>query len=147
MSKIIADTTCRLPLTEMAEMGIDVIPQIIIFDENLYRDVYEIDNATFLAKLKETKALPKTSAPPPTLYEPILKTYAEAGESVMIPTSSSDLSGTYRPAQVASESVPEVDLHILVTRTFAGGLGSLVKKAHQKAIEGQQPAYIIENLE
>ena len=104
MTKIIADTTCGLPLTEMAEMGIDIIPQIIIFDDKTYRDDNEIDNATFLTKLKETNALPITSASPPALYEPLFNTYAAAGESVVIPTSYSVLSGTYRAAQVASES-------------------------------------------
>ena len=39
MTKIIADTTCGLPLSELARLEIDVIPQIIIFDEESYRDV------------------------------------------------------------------------------------------------------------
>jgi len=38
MIKIIADTTCGLPLDELAQLGIDVIPQIIIFDGKPYRD-------------------------------------------------------------------------------------------------------------
>ncbi|MBG0770480.1 MAG: DegV family protein, partial [Anaerolineaceae bacterium] len=38
MTKIIADTTCGLPLAELAAMGVDVIPQIIIFDDQPYRD-------------------------------------------------------------------------------------------------------------
>ncbi len=146
MTKIIADTTCGLPLTELADMGVDVIPQIIIFDDKSYRDDKEIDTATFLKKLKESKSLPKTSAPPPALYEPLFKTYAAAGESIVIPTPSSELSGTYRAAQVAAESVPEADVHIIDTRTIAGGLGSLVKQAHHYAIKGQEPEIIIDNL-
>ena len=57
MTKIIADTTCGLPMEELAAMGIEVIPQIIIFDETPYRDDTEIDTPTFLAKLKEAKDL------------------------------------------------------------------------------------------
>jgi len=68
MTKIIADTTCGLPLNELADLGIDVIPQIIIFDGKPYKDDSEIDTPTFLAKLKKAKELPKTAAPPPAQH-------------------------------------------------------------------------------
>lgn len=146
MTKIIADTTCGLPMEELAAMGIEVIPQIIIFDETPYRDDTEIDTPTFLAKLKEAKDLPKTAAPPPALYEPLFRKYAEQGESIVIPTPSTYLSGTFRSAEVASENVPEADVHILDTRTVAGGLGVLVKMAKKWADEGLAPEIILEKL-
>jgi DegV family protein with EDD domain len=146
MTKIIADTTCGLPLEELAALGVDVIPQIIIFDGHPYRDDTEIDTPTFLAKLTEAKDLPKTAAPPPALYEPLFKAYAEAGEPIVIPTPSTELSGTYRSAEVAHENVPEADLYLLDTRTIASGLGTLVKKAKQWADAGKAPEQIITDL-
>ena len=146
MTKIIADTTCGLPLEELAALGVDVIPQIIIFDDHPYKDDSEIDTPTFLAKLKEAKELPKTAAPPPALYEPLYAKYAEAGESIVIPTPSGEVSGTFRSAEVAHENVPQADVHILDTRTIAGGLGVLVKKAKQWADEGKAPEEIVEDL-
>ena len=146
MTKIIADTTCGLPLDALAALGIDVIPQIIIFDEKPYRDDTEIDTPTFLSKLKEAKELPKTAAPPPAMYEPLYKKYAEQGESIIIPTPSTYLSGTFRSAEIASENVPEADVHILDTRTVAGGLGVLVKMAKKWSDEGMEPERVIEKL-
>jgi len=146
MTKIIADTTCGLPLDELADLGIDVIPQIIIFDGKAYKDDHEIDTPTFLSKLKSAKELPKTAAPPPALYEPLYRAYAEQGHSIIIPTPSTDLSGTFRSAQVAAENVPEADVHILDTRTVAGGLGVLVKKAKMWADQGKDPETILEDL-
>jgi DegV family protein with EDD domain len=146
MTKIIADTTCGLPLEELAAMDVDVIPQIIIFDGHPYRDDTEMDTPTFLAKLTEAKELPKTAAPPPALYEPLFKACAEAGEPIVIPTPSAELSGTYRSAEVAHENVPESDLYLLDTRTIAGGLGTLVKKAKEWADEGKAPEQIITDL-
>jgi len=55
MTKVIADTTCGLPLEELAALGVDVIPQIIIFNDKPFKDDSEIDTPTFLAKLKEAK--------------------------------------------------------------------------------------------
>lgn len=147
MVKIIADTTCGLPLKELAELDIDVIPQIIIFDGKPYRDDTEIDTPTFLSRLKEAKELPKTSAPPPALYEPLFKKYGQQGYSIVIPTPSSALSGTFRSAEVAAEAVPEAKVHILDTRTIAGGLGVLVKKAKDWADEGKDPETIINDMQ
>ncbi|MEA3326394.1 MAG: DegV family protein [Chloroflexota bacterium] len=146
MIKIIADTTCGLPLTELEVLGVDVIPQIIIFDEEPYRDDHEIDTPTFLEKLKQAKTLPKTAAPPPAFYEPLYKAYAKEGVSIVIPTPSTELSGTYRSAVVAAEMVPEADVHILDTRTIAGGLGTLVKKAKAWADEGKAAETIVHDL-
>lgn len=146
MIKVIADTTCGLPLEELAALGVDVIPQIIIFDGKSYRDDTEIDTPTFLAKLQEAKELPKTSAPPPALYEPLYDACAKAGCSIIIPTPSTELSGTFRSAEVAAENRPGLDVHILDTRTIAGGLGVLVKKAKQWADDGQDPETIITGL-
>lgn len=147
MIKIIADTTCGLPLRELENLGIDVIPQIIIFNEKPYRDDSEIDTPTFLSKLKEAKELPKTAAPPPALYEPLYRKYAEQGRSIVIPTPSTELSGTYRSAEIAAGNVPEADVHILDTRTIAGGLGVLVKKAKQWSDEGKDAETIIDDLQ
>lgn len=146
MIKVIADTTCGLPLDELAALGVDVIPQIIIFDGKPYRDDTEIDTPTFLAKLQEARELPKTAAPPPALYEPLYEAYGKAGYAVVIPTPSTELSGTFRSAEVAAESHPDVNVHILDTRTIAGGLGVLVKKAKQWADERKDADAIIADL-
>lgn len=146
MVKIIVDTTCGLPLEELEALGIEVIPQIIIFDDVPYRDDTEIDTPTFLSKLKDAKELPKTAAPPPAMYEPLYREFAKQGHSIVVPTPSAELSGTYRSAEVAAEMVPEADVHILDTRTVAGGLGTLVKKAKAWADEGMEPEKIVEEL-
>ena len=147
MVKIIADTTCGLPMNELTALGVDVIPQMIIFGDQSYRDDIEIDTPTFLEKLSEAKELPKTSAPPPALYEPLYLDYSQKGFSIIIPTPSAELSGTYRAAQVAAENVPGADVHIMDTRTIAGGLGVLVKKAKFWADEGKTPETILKDLE
>jgi len=146
MTKIIADTTCGLPISELAALDILVIPQIIIFDNKAFQDDHEIDTSTFLSKLKKAKELPKTAAPPPALYEPIFQECAKNGESIVVVAPSSDLSGTYRSAEVAAEMVPSADVHFVDTRTVAGGLGTLVKKAKEWADDGKSPEIIIEEI-
>ena len=71
MTIIVADTTCGLPHKLLAERGILVIPQVVIFGEESYHDDEDFNTAEFLQKLKASSGLPKTAAPPPSLYFPI----------------------------------------------------------------------------
>ena len=52
MTIIVADTTCGLPRDLLAQRGIPVIPQIVMFGEDSFHDDKEMDTATFLQKLK-----------------------------------------------------------------------------------------------
>ena len=69
MVTLVTDTTSSIPVEEAERLGIPYIPQIIVFGDQTYRDDTEIDIATFLKKLRESVALPKTAAPPPVLFE------------------------------------------------------------------------------
>jgi len=146
MIRIIADTTCGFPLQLLSDLGIDVIPQIISFGDDSYRDDFEIDSPTFLRKLKSSSTLPKTSAPPPILYQPLFSKYIQAGDTILVITPSSDVSGTFRSACMAAEEFPGADIHILDSRTVAGGLGSLVIQAQTWVKEDMPIDVLISNL-
>ncbi|MCJ7696610.1 MAG: DegV family protein [Anaerolineaceae bacterium] len=136
MIRIIADTTCSLPLETLAALGIDTIPQIIIIGEDSYRDDTEIDSPTFLRMLKTSPILPKTAAPPPYLYLPLFEKYSKLGDTILVITPSSEVSGTFSRATIASEEFPDADIHIIDSRTLAGGLGSIILQAHKWVQEG-----------
>jgi len=146
MIRLITDTTCGLPLSLLAEKGIDVIPQIIIFGDQSYRDDHEIDSDTFLEKLKASSILPKTAAPPPVLYHPFFREYAQKGDTILVLTPSGEVSGTYRSASIAAEEFPEADIHIVDTRTIAGGFGALVLQAKDWIDHGMVIAELKENV-
>ena len=67
MIRVIGDTTCGITLQQAKDLGIEFIPQLIVFGDTTYRDDTEIDSETFVRKLKESSELPKTAAPPPAL--------------------------------------------------------------------------------
>lgn len=136
MVTIVADTTASLPKARYPELGIPLLPQIIIFGDKEYRDDTELDTAAFLQKLRSSTILPKTAAPAPALYHPIYKKGIENGGSVVVIVPSSDLSGTFRSATVAAEEYPNADIRVIDTRTVAGGLGSIVLQAHDWAQQG-----------
>ncbi len=146
MVKIVADTTSGLPLDLADRLGIAMIPQIVIFGEESYRDDTELDTATFLRKLRASSTLPKTAAPPPALYNPIYEDAARRGESVVVVAPSSKVSGTVRAASVAAQDFPGLEVHVVDSQTIAGNLASLVLLAHEWASNGLEAGAIVARL-
>ena len=131
MVRIVTDTTSGLTL-EMAEsLGVALIPQIVVVGDESYRDDTELDTVAFLEKLKTSPVLPKTAAPPPSLYKPIFDEYQATGETVICLHPSAKVSGTVRSATVAKRDYPDADIRVIDTQLVAGPLGSVVHLAAQ----------------
>ncbi len=147
MTIIVADTTCGLPRDLLAQRGIPVIPQIVMFGEDSFHDDKEMDTATFLQKLKASKSLPKTSAPEPPLYFPIFKEAQEKGESVIVVAPTGKASGTVRSAQTAALEFPKLDVRVVDTLTISCNLASLVLVADDMAKAGESADAIMAKLD
>ena len=134
MTKIIADTTSCLPAIVQKEFNIPVVPQMIHFGEESFTEGLDIDNQSFLKKLRSTKDLPKTSAPPPELFASLFKSHTNPDEPIFCIHPSADLSGTVRSALTAKLEFPNLNIEVIDTRLVASPLGSVV---HQAAIWNQ----------
>lgn len=143
MAIIVADTTCGLPRDLLAQRGIPLIPQIVIFGEDAYHDDKELDTATFLRKLKASATLPKTAAPEPPLYFPIYTEAQEKGESVIVIAPSAKVSGTVRSAEVAAQEFPDLDVRVIDSLTISCNLGSMVLVADDMAKAGASAEEIV----
>jgi len=132
---IVADTTCGLPHKLLAERGIAVIPQVVIFGEQSYHDDENFNTAEFLQKLKASSGLPKTAAPPPSLYFPIYEEAQRKGES-----------GTFRSAETAALDFPDVDIRVIDTQTISCNLGSMILMADTMAKAGKSADEIVVKL-
>jgi len=146
MTIIVADTTCGLPRDLLAQRGISLIPQIVMFGEDSFHDDKEMDTATFLQKLKASKNLPKTAAPEPPLYYPVFKQAQEKGESVIVVAPTSKASGTARSARTAALEFPDVDIRVVDTLTISCNLGSLILIADDMAKAGESADEIVAKL-
>jgi DegV family protein with EDD domain len=146
MVKIIADTTSGLPREMLRTLGITLIPQIVCFGEDSYRDDTELDTALFLEKLKASTLLPKTAAPPPGLYHPAFEEALKSGEDVVVVAPSAKISGTVRSAEVAAQDFPKLNVHVVDTQSIACNLASLVLLAHQWANQNVDAKTIVKRL-
>ena len=147
MVTIFADTTSSIKVDKAKELGIEYFPQIIIFGDESYRDDSEIDSNSFLKKLTSSSTLPKTAAPPPSLYNPIFEKHIALGNSILVLTPSLKVSGTFRSAEVAKKDYPEADIEVIDTLAIGASLASIVKTANRWAKNGESMKEIIEKLE
>jgi fatty acid kinase fatty acid binding subunit len=136
LTRIVTDTTCGLAPEIAHRLGIPLIPQIIHFGEESFREGVDIDHATFISRLRTGKDLPKTAAPYPGDFLEVFDALARAGETVVCVHPSSEVSGTVRSALTARETFPEADIRVIDTRTIAGPLASMVLAADRLAREG-----------
>ena len=123
-----------------------MLPQIVIFGENSYRDDTEIDTETFLTKLKASSILPKTAAPPPVLYHPIFQAALEKGETVIVIAPSAKISGTVRSVQTAAADFRDLRVHVIDAQTIAGNTATLALLAAQWAAEGADDDSVLARL-
>lgn len=143
MITIIADTTSCLAPEIASNLDIPYLPQLIIFGDQTFRDDTELNSDAFIQRLKTSPTLPKTSAPPPSLYTPIYEKWSKMGSDMIVLCPSSDLSGTTRSASIAAQDFPDAKIHIIDTRTIGSGLAELILYARELAQEGHTADEII----
>lgn len=146
MIKIVADTTSVIEPSEAKELGIEMIPQIIIIEDKSYRDDNEITTEEFLSKLKTSPVLPKTAAPPPSLYTPIFEQVNKNKDTALVICPSAKVSGTVRSATVAAQDFPDADIRVIDTLTIGPALGTLVYKAKEWADAGLSADVIVDRI-
>lgn len=136
MTRIIGDTTSGITLAAANELGIDLIPQYVVFGEESYRDDTEITGEAFVRKLEASKQLPKTNAPPPALYYPIFDQMQEKRDNAIIICPSPHVSGTYRSALTAKAEYPNLDIRVIDTGIVGCGDAMLLMEARKMANAG-----------
>ena len=141
--KLIVDST--FDITPQVRARVDVVPLTIHFGEQEYIDGITIDSKTFYEKLVESDVLPSTSQATPAAFGEVFEKVAAAGESAVVLTLSSKLSGTYQSAVIAAQDFENI--YVVDTGSAAIGAGILAELAQQLADSGMDAAAIAARLE
>jgi len=99
---IVTDSVADLPPQLAEEFGITVVPLVVRFDTESYRDGFDLSPDEFYEKLRTSKVLPASSVPPPVAFTDAYDKLAEKTHAILVISLSSKLSATY---QVAMEAV------------------------------------------
>ncbi len=148
--KILTDSGCDLPKDILEEYNIDLLPIIVIDDEKEYLDGKTIDPKEIYDNMRDGKSY-KTAQISPKMFQEKFEELAKKGESVIYVAFSSGLSGTYQTSLLVLDSLkdeyPNMDIHIVDSRSASLGFGLLVYKAGKMAKEGRSKEEILRMLD
>lgn len=142
-TRIIVDSTTEL-MPEYRER-VKVIPLIVRFGEEEYIDGVTIDHKTFYEKLIESDVLPATSQANPDTFMRAFDEIKAAGESAVVITLSSKLSGTYQSAIIAAEDYDNI--YVVDSGTVTIGASILTELALKYLDEGMDARAVADKLE
>ena len=140
--RIIVDSTADLPAHVREQVA--VVPLMIQFGQEQYVDGVTITHTGFYEKLVESDVLPTTSQPSPQAFAAAYEEVLAAGETPVVITVSSALSGTYQSAVIAAQDYPQV--RVVDSKTVAIGAGILAELAVKWAQAELDADLIVEQL-
>ncbi len=100
--KIVTDSVSDLPPEVAKELGITVVPLIVRFGTEVFRDGVDLTTEQFYEKLTHSKILPTTSVPSPGTFAEVYDKLAEETDEILAVILTSKLSATY---EVALQSI------------------------------------------
>lgn len=112
MIGIITDSTCDIPEDLLEQYGIIVVPSVVIWSEDQYRDRVDLKPLDFYRRLKADPVLPHSSIPCIQDFQVAYENAIQRGaNSLIVLTVSSAMSGTYQLAKtIANELTLPVEV-------------------------------------
>jgi DegV family protein with EDD domain len=127
---LVTDSTSDIPPSDAQALGVSVVPLVVRFGNEQYRDGVDIDADGFYAKLEHTDVHPTTSQPSPEVFAALYRTLLENPEDHVVGLHiSSKLSGTLQSAHLAAQEFDANRVHLVDTESVSGGLQLLVRAA------------------
>ena len=140
---LIVDSTADV--SEAIRPRLTVVPLTVHFGSEEYIDGVTISKQEFYEKLIESDVLPSTSQATPAAFSEVFAGIAERGESAVVLTISSKLSGTCQSAMIAAADYPGI--YVVDSQSAATGTGILAELALRLIDGGLSAADVAARLE
>lgn len=144
--KIIIDSACDIEKADADKLGLTFLPLKTIFGEEEFLDGITISHMEFYEKLIESEHLPTTSQIPPHEYESVFEKIKANGDTAVVITLSSKLSGTYQSANIARDGYEDC-IWIVDSENVSIGQQILIRYACQLRDEGLSASEIASKLD
>ena len=146
MIRIVADSSCDISQDEAKKLNIEIAPIPVSFGNDTYMDGIDINADKFYEMLVNSKELPTTAQVNPLEYIERFEEVAKTGDSLLIITLSSKLSGSYGNACMFRKEVDYPEIEIVDSLNTMNMMKILVREAVKKRDEGLNVHEIAEYL-
>ncbi len=139
---IVTDSTCDLDQEVIDRYGIKVLPIIVDFGTQTYRDGINLTADEFFEKLTPGEDFPTTSQPAPGVFIDYYQQLADEFDQVISLHLSAGLSGTAETARLAADQVADLEVEVIDSASISLGLGFQVLLAARMSAAGSSLAEI-----
>lgn len=143
--KIVTDSTITVEPELIDKYGITIVSLAILIDGVLYQDT-DLTAADFMAKMKASKNLPKTSQPPVGVFAEVYDQLAADGSEIISIHLTQALSGTVEAARQGA-MLSQADVTVIDSDFIDQGLKFQVIEAAKMAADGASKAEILAAIE
>ena len=137
--QILTDSTSDILPEEAEQKGVRVVPLLVNFGEEAFRENVEITHQEYFRRLAQAESLPTTSQPTPQDFLAHFEQVQDAGDSLVCVLLASKLSGTFQSAQLAKELSGYDEIYIVDSQQALCGLRMLVVVSYTHLCRGPQP--------
>jgi DegV family protein with EDD domain len=146
--RIVVDSTADLPPEITSELRIEVVPCLLRFGNQVFREGVDISRAEFLARLQSDPHFPRTAAPAPGAFEDTYGRLAAKTDSIVSIHLSPQYSGIFNAARLGAEAAAG---RLRVVPVDSGqislGMGLIAMAAAEAARDGATLAQVLELVE
>ena len=144
---VVTDSTADLKPAVQERFGLVVVPLIVNWDGQTFRDKIDLTTADFYQRLRTSKTLPKTGAPSMAAFEAAFREQLKTHDALISVNLASKLSGTYEVARKAAASVDPQRISVVDSGSVSVCLGWLAEMAATLAQQSATPVEIVKQLE
>ncbi len=144
--KFVIDSASDVLPEEAKALGVAHLPLTVTFGTETYEDSVTLSHAEFYEKLTTSKELPTTSQVSPAVFGDCFEKLTANGDSVVVITLSSKLSGTYQSAMIAAD---DYEGQVFVVDSLNATIGEriLLMRGLELAEQGLSAAEIAAKLD
>jgi DegV family protein with EDD domain len=146
--KIVTDSVADIPTEIVKKLDISIIPVLVRFGEETYRDGIDITNDQFYERLVHNKVMPTTAVPSLDMFARTYARLAEETDEILAIMLSSKLSGLYNAALQSADLIESnCRIKVIDSGWAVMSQGFVVIKAAQAAKAGAKLDEILKIVE
>lgn len=147
MIRIVVDSSADYSAAEAKNLNMELVPLNINFNGNSYQDGINITKEEFYEMLTTSEEFPMTSQPAPQDFLDIFEDAKEKGDSVVVLSISSGVSGTFQSATLAKNMAEYDEIYLVDTLSATVGIRILADYACKLREEGMSACDIAKTLD
>lgn len=126
---VVTDSTCDREIDALVKADVTMVPLMVHFGDEAYRDRVDLAPAQFYPKLRSAAQMPTTSQPTPGDFAEVYRQLAEQGaEGIVSIHLSTKLSGTVESALMAAKN-SKVPVRVVDSASVSAGLDFAIDAA------------------